>query len=157
MAVEHGDMDLLLNLGEYYHEIKDYENMLKYYLMGIENGNTDVISNLMTYYTEQKDYENMLKYLFMDIQKNDGDKDYMEEAVEHLHQSLRYNKQVTDKLVEMVINDKKTIDLSEQKNIQLEQKISQLEKEITHLKYIPGGPGYQDAKNNFETNSKINI
>lgn len=38
-----------------------------------------------------------------------------------------------------------------QKYIELETRNKQLEAEVTHYKYMPGGSGYEEAKQNFET------
>ena len=43
---------------------KDYENMLKYYLMAIDHGFDDCYVNLCFYYEEQEDYDNMIKYIY---------------------------------------------------------------------------------------------
>ena len=38
MAIEKNNSDSMFNLGYYYKEIKDYENMMKYYLMAAKKG-----------------------------------------------------------------------------------------------------------------------
>jgi len=63
-------------LGDYYCEQKDYESMIKYYLMAIERGNVDAMYNLGSYYENHKDYSNMLKYYLMAIEKGDSDAMY---------------------------------------------------------------------------------
>ena len=64
-VVENSSM--LFELGLRHEKQKDYENMIKYYLMAIEKGNSDAMNNLGIYYEEQKDYENMMKYYLMAI------------------------------------------------------------------------------------------
>ena len=57
------------NLGNYYKEQEDYENMLKYYQAAIEKGESATMVNLGFYYEEQKDYDNFIKYSLMAIHK----------------------------------------------------------------------------------------
>jgi TPR repeat protein len=54
MAVEKGDSYGMFNLGNYYKEIKDYQNMEKYYLMAIKKGDRDAINNLVLFYQNNK-------------------------------------------------------------------------------------------------------
>jgi hypothetical protein len=58
------------NLGLYYQEQKDYNNMIKYYLLAIENGCHISMYNLANYFKKQYDYDNMLKYYLMVISSN---------------------------------------------------------------------------------------
>jgi hypothetical protein len=69
MAIEKGHNHAMYNLGKYYEEQKDYDNMKKYYLMAIEKGHNHAMYNLGKYYEEQKDYDNMKKYYLMAIEK----------------------------------------------------------------------------------------
>lgn len=55
--------------GMYYHNIKDHENMKKYYLMAIELGNDMAMLNLGIYYQNIKDNINMVKYYLMAIER----------------------------------------------------------------------------------------
>jgi tetratricopeptide (TPR) repeat protein len=65
------------NLGLYYEQQQDYENMIKYYKMTIQNNNiiintninihTNAMKNLSNYYEKQKDYENMIIYALQTI------------------------------------------------------------------------------------------
>jgi TPR repeat protein len=69
-AIEKGNSCAMLNLGCYYKEQKDYNNMKKYFLMVIEKGNSYALYNLGCYYQYiTKDYENMIKYFLMAIEK----------------------------------------------------------------------------------------
>ena len=56
-------------LGYNYKEQKDYDNMLKYYLMSIDKGNDNAMCNLGNYHKEQKKYDKMKKYYLMAIEK----------------------------------------------------------------------------------------
>ncbi len=83
------------NLGHYYEEQKDYENMKKYYLMAIEKGYPDSMSNLGYYYLEQKDYENTKKYFLMGAEMNHqisikAINDYLEENFDICFASKAY-------------------------------------------------------------------
>jgi tetratricopeptide (TPR) repeat protein len=56
------------NLGYYYEQQENYENMMKYYLMAIENENSFAMYYLGYYYEKQKNYENMKKYYLMALE-----------------------------------------------------------------------------------------
>ena len=60
-------------LGFYYDLKKDYDNMIKYYLMAIDKGDISSINNLAYFFEEQKDYDNMIKYYLMAIDKGNDD------------------------------------------------------------------------------------
>ena len=46
MAIDKGDDRAMNNLGVYYNQKKDYDNMMKYYLMTIDKGVSDTGDNL---------------------------------------------------------------------------------------------------------------
>ena len=46
MAIERGSVNAMYNLGHFYFEINDLENMFKYYLMAVELGEEDPKVNL---------------------------------------------------------------------------------------------------------------
>jgi tetratricopeptide (TPR) repeat protein len=74
MAIELDNSDAMNNLANYYKEIKDYDNMLKYYIMvAIKLNNSDALNNVASYYEEIKDYDNMKKYYLMAIELNNSD------------------------------------------------------------------------------------
>jgi predicted DNA-binding WGR domain protein len=50
MAVEKDHSNVMCNLGNYYHEQKDYDNMKKYYLMAINKDNMRALKALNEYY-----------------------------------------------------------------------------------------------------------
>jgi len=72
MAIEKGYIDSMCNLGKYYHKIKDYEIMKKYYLMAIEYGDKDSLHYLGNYYHEVGEYEAMKKYYWLSIDIGDS-------------------------------------------------------------------------------------
>ena len=81
MAIDKGNFDAMINLGLYYQEINDCEQMKKYYLMVINNDITNTstkviaIVNLGLYYQEIEDYELMKKYFLMAIDKDNDNAD----------------------------------------------------------------------------------
>ncbi len=68
--IDNLDLDSMFKVGRYYEKQKDYDNMMKYYLMANEKGNLYVSSFISAYYEKQKDYNNMIKYYLINIQKN---------------------------------------------------------------------------------------
>jgi TPR repeat protein len=64
-----GDSNAMVALGAYYEDIKDYDNMKKYYLMAVEKNNWDALVDLGYYYQMIKDYDNMIKYYFLALDK----------------------------------------------------------------------------------------
>src|SRR5437588_730551 len=67
------NIDEIHKLALQYHEQKDYDKMMKYYLMAIEKGDINSMHGLGFYYDSIKDYENMKKYYLMAIKKGDRD------------------------------------------------------------------------------------
>ena len=76
-------------LGTYYKEQKDYDNMMKYYLLAISKDNSNAMNNLGVYYYEQKDYDNMMKYYLMALSKNHPK---TKQNVNNILQELPYDK-----------------------------------------------------------------
>lgn len=61
------------NLAWCYKNTKDYDNMIKTYLLAIQLGDFESMHNLAIYYRSIKDYTNMVKYLKMFSLKVDKD------------------------------------------------------------------------------------
>ena len=59
MAIEKGHSSAMNNLGLYYEEQKDYDNMKKYFLMAFEKGHCEAMNNYIKY---SKDYKLAYKY-----------------------------------------------------------------------------------------------
>jgi TPR repeat protein len=72
MAIDKGNHKAMNNLGFYYYQQKDYDNMVKYYLIAIDKGSSLAMYNLGYYYQQQKDYNNMIKYYLMAIDKGNS-------------------------------------------------------------------------------------
>jgi hypothetical protein len=70
MAVEYGNSIAMNNLGYVYGQIKDYDNMFKYYHMAIEHGSIFAINNLITYYEGIADNINLKKYYLLKMTFN---------------------------------------------------------------------------------------
>lgn len=49
-------------LGHYYQEQRNYDNMIKYYLIAIDKGDSNSMYTLGNYFYKQQDYDNMMKY-----------------------------------------------------------------------------------------------
>ena len=85
MAIEHGNSDAMNNLGIYYKEQKDIENMFKYFLMACKKNNKTSIQNINAifhndtygkYASDFKDFldeDNKIKYSrFFDVKLHDN-------------------------------------------------------------------------------------
>jgi hypothetical protein len=68
---ENNDDFTCLWIANYHKDVtKNYDEMLKYYLMAIEKSNTDAMNNLANYYQRIDDnYEEMMKYYLLAIKK----------------------------------------------------------------------------------------
>lgn len=142
MALNKGYFDTMFNLACYYKKQKDYDNMLKYYSMAVDKGDSDAMINLGVYYFKQKDYVNMLKYYLMAIQNGN------ETGKQNLNKKIKENDDVViNNLIKLTIDGQKQINILKQEN-------NKLIGEITHLKYMPGGPGYLDTKQHFDQTIK---
>jgi TPR repeat protein len=71
MAIDKGSINAMYNLGHFYFEQKDYENMLQCYLKAIELKEVDSMYELSIYYQNKQDFDNMLKYYLMAIETKD--------------------------------------------------------------------------------------
>jgi tetratricopeptide (TPR) repeat protein len=72
--------DIEFALGKYYETAKDYDNMIKYYVLGIENcddtswtGYDDAIISLGKYYESINNYSKMIEYYEMSAEYNGND------------------------------------------------------------------------------------
>lgn len=66
MAVEkEGNVDVMVQLGNYYNLKYDDESTMKYYLMAINKGNYEAMKNLANYYKNIGNEEQLLKYSLM--------------------------------------------------------------------------------------------
>ena len=68
MAIERGSINCMFNLGHFYFECNDFENMFKYYFMAVELGDTDTMYELAIYYQKTEDFDNMRKYYLMALE-----------------------------------------------------------------------------------------
>lgn len=57
----------LIKLGEYYEQIYDFKNMIKYYMQGVDMNHKLSMCKLGDYYEREGDYEQMKKYYLMAI------------------------------------------------------------------------------------------
>ncbi len=75
IEINNGKFDIyklksLINLGNYYKNINDYDKMKIYYLMAIDIGNHDIMYKLGDYYENiEKNYDLMGKYYSMVFNK----------------------------------------------------------------------------------------
>ena len=85
MAIERHSINAMFNLGHFYYECSDYENMFIYYELAVKSRDIDTMYELSIYYQSQLDFDNMMKYYLMaleeenrsdhmDIALNDGEK-----------------------------------------------------------------------------------
>ena len=78
-------VDIMNELGDYYREINDDENMLKYYLMAIHNNDFHSIKYVGDYYKNNNDDINMVKYYSLVNDNKDDLKDqYVNEIMHEL-------------------------------------------------------------------------
>jgi len=114
-------VDIMNELGDYYREIKDDENMLKYYLMAIHNNDFHSIKYVGDYYKNNNDNMNMLKYYLLVNDNKDNLKDtYVNEimheiGIHYMNQkdylkaeqylSQLSDKNISDKMYGKLIND----------------------------------------------------
>jgi TPR repeat protein len=74
LAIERGSMNAMFNLGHYYYECNDYENMFNYYYMSVALGDIDTMFELAIYYQKIKDFDNMRKYYVMALEESENPK-----------------------------------------------------------------------------------
>ena len=108
-AIEKGNSKAMNNLGVYYYDIKDYNNMIKYFLMAIDNGDVYSMNNLGGYYYEIKDYENMEKYYLMAIKSQNTNPMILNRLIDYYNESNNTIKLI--KLYELINNEEKMIPL----------------------------------------------
>jgi tetratricopeptide (TPR) repeat protein len=67
IAIQHGNVNAMVNLGNYYQLYNNYNMTIKYYSMAIELGNAEAMTNLADYYKNRGDSIKMMKYYIMAI------------------------------------------------------------------------------------------
>lgn len=177
MSIEKGNDDAMNNLAFCYKLNKQYDEAKKYFLMAIEKGNPVAMNNFGSYYLQKKQYDDAEKYLKMAIEKGNADAidnlalSYQQngkwnDAIEYFLQILKSAHQnptlVGDFMNNIKNNLKKFLEEDVAKNKMLDiylKNYSEIEElrstnlslaaENTHLKYVPGGIGYVEAKNHF--------
>jgi len=108
------------------------DTYLKYYKMAADEGNLEAIRIVGKLYI-QNNIDNALKYYKM-LEK--GEDLYIDDMLEH---------------AEMHNNDYvRIIEYTRNKITELQEQLNQKDAEILDLKYRPGGPGYEEAKERFE-------
>lgn len=66
IGIEKGDADAMYNLGYYYKQMEDYNNMLKYFLMAVDKNHVEAMFQLGNYYYYYgKNDSLMIKYYSM--------------------------------------------------------------------------------------------
>lgn len=179
LAIDLGNVNVIVKLGQYYRMIKDYGNMKKYLLMAIEKRSTAATVDLINYYADIKDYNNMKKYYFIGIENNanmtfDGLLQYIFDFKDYdtfyklfeIKPSLFDDEEYIHKIIEIAeksVDNEKSIEILNYINIQHFQvgKVSPivilckklLNKKIElldlHFKYAPESNGYLQAKKDF--------
>lgn len=146
---------ILRYYGHYYRtKKKDVGTMIKYYLAAIELGDSTAMISLGGYYAVEKNYDDMLKYYLLGLQKcNKIDREIIQTNFNKKFKNDDTNS-IADKLVQMTIDAQIKNSILEEKINILEEKNTLLTQENIHLKYIPGGIGYLEAKQDFESNAK---
>lgn len=123
-------------------EYIDFDLAKKYYKIAIKAGDFDAMYLLGKLHHRKKNNAKMIKYLLMAINYNYK----VSEIREMLINSLSVNQ-----LIDLLINLQQNNTTMKFDICQLEKKLKEKEEEITDLTYRPGGPGYLEAKNHFDS------
>ena len=67
MAIEKNDVLAMNYFGDYYKDIENFEEMIKYFIMAAKYNDEDSILKLAYYYLDNNENENAKKYLEMSI------------------------------------------------------------------------------------------
>lgn len=123
-------------------EITMYEDAVIIYDLYLNNIVHDTVSNLVLYYYIiyyhlNKKYNEMNKYCLLLSDQYENNRQYDE-----LFSSISMRKII----IQVFKNQNQNI----QEISQLQLTVDKLEKQITHLKFMPGGIGYEEAKKEFE-------
>lgn len=68
--------ETMFEIGKYYGNIKNYEEMKKYYLMAVNMGNIDAKTNLTSYYKDNISQRNNYSIYVASLTKNPEDESY---------------------------------------------------------------------------------
>ena len=156
--------------------IGNIDEAIKYYKMAIDKGNTYAIGNLAYVYhkeQEKKDLNEAIKYYKMAIDKglpdsmnNLGVLYHYELAKQDFDEAIKYYKMAfdngfifaLDEIINILMGNKELLKKYmtlfwklETEKSKLETENSKLEEYITELEYMPGGVGYNEAKEHFES------
>lgn len=174
LALEKGNVNAPNNLGYIYGKMGDTDQMLEYYQISFKMKNISALHNLIHYYKSAGDFDNMKKYLMLAFQsrstkilkliKNliENQKwDYDLNKTILLAFQFGYSKKNMKYLIPVSCWNKELylhyIDMCEtcfhqtHRVIVLEKQIKNQKAEITELRFRPGGPGFEEAKEHFES------
>ena len=179
MAINAGNADAMCRLGNYYYNIKDYENMMKFYLMAIKLENKVSMYNMGFYYHKiRNNHEKANLYFMMSYKAGDivslpyiekyfeSKKDYVG-LVCLLKNEPNCQKELIIKYLELFLQDSHlhqnhteildiiaNLDFTNHKISNGLSLLSQtLKSKIDlldlHFKYAPDADGYKEAKEEF--------
>lgn len=137
MAIEKDSAQAMNNFARYYNTKNDYENMKKYYIMAIRKNSAKAMFQLGMHYKNKNDYDNMLTYFLMILRRDDK---YKEDVIVIITGNTTIMKKIMQMMFNYVSENNKLISINKT-----------LTDENTHLKYMPGGIGFTEAKQNFES------
>jgi hypothetical protein len=146
---------------------RNYEESIKYYKKSAEMGNRYAMSNLGHAYIMgegvEKNFEEAIKYYIMAIENgNEFAMDNLEYVVCDINESeqtiaekIKYYRLLdqcdkTKKYAQKIVIQPKACDIVRMCDI-IERMSQRLEELETHVRYMPDGIGYQDAKMEFES------
>jgi hypothetical protein len=166
------------NLGLFYKNVlRNYDKMKQCYDKAIEKaqGKHDIYTTMRNYgfyyATNEPNYELMKKYYVMAIEHKCPESikrlenyylantDKLKDGIETMFNLLKKGYDTTQTIIKLIMADRKLIEEHLVIYMSLLVRIKELEEENTHLKYKPpeiGGPGYLEAKSNFEEKNKNN-
>jgi hypothetical protein len=141
MAIEEKNRIAMQNLGFYYQEINDRENMVKYYAMAIMNGQNTILNVLEE--NSNKNLTDKELILFHEFSKKN-----IPNAEASLMRLLRGAKDdALSGYIKYIKTNELELDKQKSENINLKEY-------ITELELAPEGPKYKEAKEHFELLSK---
>jgi tetratricopeptide (TPR) repeat protein len=170
MAVEKGNSDAMLILGDIYIDgkniEKNFEEAIKYYKMAIEKGDKHAMYDLGKMYQYgngvDKNFEEAIRYYIM---TNNADYFFMciaelERMIAEINklsndEKIKYYRLLnqhkgTKEYARKIIITYRVDDIIQmyEENKKLKKKVEELE---THIRYMPDGIGYYEAKEEFES------
>jgi hypothetical protein len=143
IAVEGNNSHAMMEIAVHHkHHTKDYDNMIKYYIMAAEQGELEAMDGLYQYYVDNNKKAKAYS-IFSGIYEK------------HSDMAITYMAKLLIGDIDEIIAHIQTTENIKRKNIDLQTENAKLKAYIDELELLPEGKKYKEVKDRFENNALI--